>query len=86
MGGGDDRGGWDTPAIGYAAYFERTGVAFHSTFWHNGFGERWSHGCVNLRPEDAKWIFRWTTPRVNYDPGDLTVTDYSGTLIRVLEY
>jgi hypothetical protein len=85
MGGGDERGGWDTPAIGFAAYFVETGVAFHSTFWHNGFGERWSHGCVNLRPEDAKWIFCWTKPVVGYDPGDLTVTDMTGTIIRVLE-
>ena len=86
MGGGDERGGWDTPAIGYATYFVGNGVAFHSTFWHNGYGEKWSHGCVNVRPQDAKWIFRWTTPNVNYDPGDLTVTDFSGTHVRVLEY
>jgi hypothetical protein len=24
-----------------------------------------SHGCVNMRPEEAKWLFRWTTPAVN---------------------
>jgi lipoprotein-anchoring transpeptidase ErfK/SrfK len=86
MGGGDERGGWDTPAIGYATYFVGNGVAFHSTFWHNGFGEKWSHGCVNISPENAKWIFRWTTPYVGYDPGDLTVSGNVGTLIRVLEY
>jgi len=85
MGGGDERGGWDTPAIGYATYFVGTGVAIHSTFWHNGFGEEWSHGCVNVSPENAKWIFRWTTPYVPYDPGDVTVTGDVGTLIRVLE-
>jgi hypothetical protein len=86
MGGGDERGGWDTPAIGYATYFVGTGVAIHSTFWHNGFGEKWSHGCVNVSPENAKWIFRWTTPYVGYDPGDLTVSGDVGTLIRVLEF
>ncbi len=86
MGGGDERGGWDTPAIGYATYFVGTGVAIHSTFWHNGFGEKWSHGCVNVSPEHAKWIFRWTTPYVAYDPGDLTVSGDVGTLIRVLEF
>lgn len=85
MGGGDERGGWDTPAIGYATYFVGTGVAIHSTFWHNGFGEQWSHGCVNVSPENAKWIFRWTTPYVEYDPGDLTVSGDVGTLVRVLE-
>jgi lipoprotein-anchoring transpeptidase ErfK/SrfK len=24
-----------------------------------------SHGCINMRPEEAKWIFRWTTPPVD---------------------
>jgi hypothetical protein len=28
-------------------------VAIHSTYWHNNFGEPISHGCVNVRPEDA---------------------------------
>ena len=31
--------------------------ALHGTFWHWGFGHRASHGCVNLSPRDAKWVF-----------------------------
>ena len=78
--------GYDTPGIGYTTLFIGEGVAFHATFWHNAYGAKRSHGCVNLRPDDAKWIWRWTTPYVAYDPGDKTVTDYSGTLVRVVDY
>ena len=31
--------------------------ALHGAYWHWGFGNRASHGCVNLSPRDAKWIF-----------------------------
>jgi lipoprotein-anchoring transpeptidase ErfK/SrfK len=39
-----------------------TGYALHGTYWHNNFGWQMSHGCLNMRNEDAKWLFRWTTP------------------------
>ncbi len=83
---GNIASGYDTPGIGWTTLFVGEGVAFHATFWHNAYGAKRSHGCVNLRPEDAKWIWRWTTPHVPYDPGDKTVKDYSGTMVRVVEY
>jgi len=86
MSGGTTGGGYDLMGIGYTTLFQGDGIAIHSTFWHNRFGERTSHGCVNVRPQDAKWIWRWSTPVAGYDPGDITVTDYSGTNIRVFEY
>jgi hypothetical protein len=42
-----------------------------------------SRGCVNARPDDARWIFRWTLPVVPYDPGDITVPLPGGTVIEV---
>lgn len=76
MSGGTTGGGYDLPGIGWTALFSGDGVAVHSTFWHNNFGgELMSHGCVNARPEDAKWIFRWCNPPVQYDPGDLYSKD-----------
>ena len=33
------------------------GVALHGAFWHSGFGLVRSHGCVNLSPADARWLF-----------------------------
>ncbi len=85
MGANTVSGGYDTPGIGYASFFISTGIALHATFWHNAYGTKRSHGCVNLRPDDAKWFWRWTTPYADYFPGDVTVTDYTGTVIQVLE-
>jgi hypothetical protein len=44
-----------------------------------------SRGCVNCRPADAKWIFRWTQPEVAYDPGDVTIPLPGGTIVEVNE-
>ncbi len=85
MSGGTTTGGWDLTGVGFTALFATGGYAIHSTFWHNNYGEKSSRGCVNVKPEDAKWIWRWTRPAVGYDPGDITVTDFSGTNIRVVE-
>jgi hypothetical protein len=35
---------------------------FHAAFWHDDFGRRRSHGCVNLSPADARWLFEFTSP------------------------
>lgn len=31
----------------------------HTAYWHNNFGHRMSHGCINTRLEDADWIYHW---------------------------
>ncbi len=36
--------------------------ALHGAYWHDRFGHRKSHGCVNLSPRDARWIFEWVAP------------------------
>ena len=38
--------------------------ALHGAFWHNGFGGMRSHGCINLPPYDARWIFYWADPEL----------------------
>ncbi|MCS7286644.1 MAG: L,D-transpeptidase family protein [Anaerolineae bacterium] len=47
--------------VPYVMYFYR-GYALHGTYWHNNFGRPMSRGCVNLRIEDARWLFNWTDP------------------------
>ncbi|MBI9049504.1 MAG: L,D-transpeptidase [Anaerolineaceae bacterium] len=83
MSGGGTGAGWDTPAVPWTTLFIGQGVAIHSTFWHNDYGTPRSHGCVNAKPEDAKWIFRWTSPEVDYTAGDLTIQGPIGTPIIV---
>ena len=85
MSGGTTGGGYDLPGIGWTSLFAGNGVAIHSTFWHNNFGVPMSHGCVNARPQDAKWIFRWANPVVPLDPGDITVQMPGGTIVEVIE-
>src|SRR5690606_9843159 len=36
--------------------------ALHGAYWHDRFGQRRSHGCVNLAPRDARWVFEWFGP------------------------
>jgi lipoprotein-anchoring transpeptidase ErfK/SrfK len=50
--------------------------ALHGAYWHNKFGNRKSHGCVNLAPYDARWLFEWSGPMLphgwtGYLPSDL---------------
>ena len=87
MSGGTTGAGYDLPGIAWTSVFATGGVSIHSTFWHNNYGDPVSHGCVNCRPEDAKWIFRWIMPEVVYDPGmlDVTVSGQPSTQVEVLE-
>jgi hypothetical protein len=49
--------------VPWVMYFDKS-VALHGAFWHRDFGRVKSHGCVNLSPLDARWIFGWTSPRL----------------------
>jgi hypothetical protein len=49
--------------IPYVEYFEE-GYALHAAYWHDDFGTPRSHGCINLAPEDARWLFQWTEPQL----------------------
>jgi lipoprotein-anchoring transpeptidase ErfK/SrfK len=64
--------------VPYVQFFDK-GVALHGTYWHHDFGHVKSHGCVNLAPLDARWLFDFAGPRLPegwiaayptpYDPG-----------------
>lgn len=44
--------------VRWTMYFNRD-IALHTAYWHDGFGYKHSHGCVNLSPRDAQWLFEW---------------------------
>lgn len=50
--------GYDTPDVPWTMYYH-LGFAIHGAYWHNNFGTPVSHGCVNLRVEEAKLLFDW---------------------------
>lgn len=64
--------------VPYVQFFDRA-VGLHGTYWHRDFGHVRSHGCVNLAPLDARWLFDFTGPRLpegwvaayptSFDPG-----------------
>lgn len=59
---------YELPGVPWTSFFHKAGIAFHGTYWHDNFGLPMSRGCVNLRNEDALWIFRWTSPHFNPHP------------------
>jgi hypothetical protein len=45
--------------VPYVMYFHNE-MGLHGTYWHDRFGYRQSHGCVNLSIMDAWWIYQFT--------------------------
>ena len=83
MTAGTATAGYSTPAVPWDTMISGDGIAIHGAFWHNAFGEKRSHGCINVTPEDAKWIFRWTTPVVTLAQGEVRVSlpDHGTTVV-----
>ncbi len=52
--------GYYLPQVPYTMYFYQ-GYGIHGTYWHNNFGQPMSHGCVNMRTEEAQWLFQWAS-------------------------
>jgi lipoprotein-anchoring transpeptidase ErfK/SrfK len=72
---------YELPGVPWVSFFHKDGIAFHGTYWHDNFGRKMSHGCVNMRNEDAKWFYRWSQPSAE-------ATDWNkkgwGTVIRII--
>ena len=47
-------------------------IALHGAYWHDGFGYRRSHGCVNMTVTDAHWLFNWSRSEYDFSAGDYT--------------
>jgi hypothetical protein len=61
MAGGDPQWGsyYYIEDVTWTCYFY-SGYALHTAYWHDAFGAPRSHGCVNLSPHDAWWVFQWS--------------------------
>ena len=52
--------------VPYIMYFDDlNGIALHGTYWHDRFGYKHSHGCVNMPIKDAEWTFNWSAGAPN---------------------
>jgi lipoprotein-anchoring transpeptidase ErfK/SrfK len=74
--------GYDLPGVPWNSYITEDGIAFHGTYWHNNFGHPRSHGCINLTPQAAKWVYLWTNPIAAPDQEDVYKT--TGTNVDVI--
>lgn len=58
-GGRPGQGYYYIEGVTWTCYFYR-GYALHTAYWHDAFGSPRSHGCVNISPYDAWWLFQWS--------------------------
>lgn len=49
---------YNLPNVPYTMYYNQ-GYGIHGAYWHNNFGNPMSHGCVNMKPEEAGIVFNW---------------------------
>lgn len=71
---------YDLPNVPYTMFFANDkipqwkGYGVHGAYWHNNFGFPMSHGCVNMRIEDAEKLFYWADPAAG-DRGTIEASD-----------
>jgi len=50
---------YDLPGVPWNLYFTHGGAVIHGAYWHDSFGRKYSHGCVNLPPDKARKLYDW---------------------------
>jgi hypothetical protein len=50
---------YDLPGVPWNLYFTLDGAVIHGAYWHNHFGQQWSHGCINLPLDKAEELYHW---------------------------
>lgn len=63
MRGSDPGGVFEVEEVPWTMYYFNS-FALHGAYWHNEFGNVRSHGCTNIAPADARFLFHWTTPKL----------------------
>jgi hypothetical protein len=76
---------FDLPGIPWNCFFDTIGTAIHGAYWHNDFGVKRSHGCLNVSCEAARWIYRWTYPIGGYEDDFVAGSFSVGTPIKIFE-
>ena len=61
MRGKDEDGVYEVQEVPWTLYYDHN-FAVHGAYWHDRFGRTKSHGCVNVPPADARWVYFWADP------------------------
>lgn len=75
------------PNVPYVMYFSNDKIAasrgfgLHGTYWHSNFGHPMSHGCINMKTEEAEQIFYWSQPDLGDRKSGRATTEDPGTEI-----
>jgi lipoprotein-anchoring transpeptidase ErfK/SrfK len=78
------------PNVPYVMFFynedvpKTRGFAVHGTYWHKDYGQPVSHGCINMKTEDARKLFYWTSPALR--GGGMVVESKSNPGTRLIVY
>ena len=72
---------YSVEAVPWVQYYTGT-TALHGAFWHRRFGHPRSHGCINLAPADAHWLFRFTEPDLAPESGEIH-SERGGTWVQI---
>ena len=56
-------GFYEVEEVPWTLYYHG-GYALHGAYWHTDFGKVRSHGCTNIPPVDARWLYYWSDPDV----------------------
>lgn len=75
---------FDLPGVPWNTFFDMAGTAIHGAYWHNDFGVRRSHGCLNVSCEAARWIYRWVHPIGGYEDEFIRSDRRVGTPINIV--
>ncbi|MEX1366220.1 MAG: L,D-transpeptidase [Nannocystaceae bacterium] len=58
-----DAGTYAVEQVPWTMYYWGS-YALHGAYWHDEFGNVRSHGCTNIPPIDARWLFYWSDPQL----------------------
>jgi len=83
-GGQDDSDRYFVEDVPWHMYFYKS-FGIHTSYWHDFFGLPNSHGCVNVSPRDAHWLFEWTSPKSSRNNWQEATRSDPGTWVWVHE-
>jgi lipoprotein-anchoring transpeptidase ErfK/SrfK len=46
--------------VQHVMYFHND-YGIHAAYWHNNFGNPMSGGCINMKTEEALWVYEWAS-------------------------